>query len=393
VIAPAQTIAMPSVIFVAEGDATTPTGSGSGTPYAIAQALRSSGVRVETVDAELYGMRKLLTAAASWAPNRATWRAKYRLSARAFAARSVVAQRGVRALLRKMPDAVVIQYGAGCLPVRPGDTQLFLYCDNFVKHTLANAFSNASQLTPRDCDTAIRNEAMVYDRAQHIFTMSEYIRGRFISEGLVTPEKISPVYAGYPFVEGAQGSAQGVGGTRRVLFVGRDWTSKGGPELLDAFRDQRQTYGDLRLAILGPPVQPAETVGVDGVEFYGFLDKSIPEQRETLRDVYSGSTIFALPTHYDSFPISVLEAMSYGLPVILTNTGALPEMVISGTTGISVSPGDRQGLSRALAALLADPAAAQRMGAAGLERARRLFTWQSVANTMCARIWPGFVRA
>ncbi len=73
--------------------------------------------------------------------------------------------------------------------------------------------------------------------------------------------------------------------------------------------------------------------------------------------------------------------MAAGLPVVATRGGALPEIVVEGETGFLVERGDSAGLSAAIARLLADPALRAKMGAAGRERVRKLFTWdQSVAR-------------
>jgi glycosyltransferase involved in cell wall biosynthesis len=67
--------------------------------------------------------------------------------------------------------------------------------------------------------------------------------------------------------------------------------------------------------------------------------------------------------------------MAAGLPVVATRGGALPEIVVEGETGFLVERGDVQGLRAAISELLANPSLRQRMGAAGRQRVRELFTW------------------
>lgn len=377
-----------ALIFVTEGDASTPSGSGSGTPYSVIQAFREMGTTVHTVDAELYGARKLMAAAQSWSRSRPVWRARYRLGNSAFASRSMVAQSAVRRLLRQHPEAVVLQYGAGCQPMPDAVTPLFLYCDNFTKHTIANGFSNAAQLSTPEYEAAIANEGRVYERAAHVFTMSEYIRKQFVSQCGLPVSKLSPVYAGYPITDAASTRGGASPSRPRVVFVGRDWDSKGGDSLFRVFLRQRALNPTLSLAIVGPRTRPPETENVAGVDFFGYLDKADPAQRQQLADVYESATIFALPTRYDSFGIAVLEAMSHRLPIILTNIGALPEIVLDGETGLLVPPDDDAALEAALGALLADSDRARRMGEAGYHRATQLFSWSSVASKMAMQMVP-----
>jgi glycosyltransferase involved in cell wall biosynthesis len=63
--------------------------------------------------------------------------------------------------------------------------------------------------------------------------------------------------------------------------------------------------------------------------------------------------VFILPSYNEGLPMALLEAMSWGLPVITTPVGGIPELVISGTNGLLVNPGDIAGLSAALQSLVA----------------------------------------
>jgi glycosyltransferase involved in cell wall biosynthesis len=72
--------------------------------------------------------------------------------------------------------------------------------------------------------------------------------------------------------------------------------------------------------------------------------------------------------------------MAYGLPVVGSNGGGVPEMIVEGETGLLVPMGDADGLARALVALLADPAKSLRMGRAGNARVRQQFTTARVAG-------------
>src|SRR5215831_11976511 len=95
------------ITVIAEGDASVPDKALSGAAYRMVEGLRRHGHSVRCVDAELYGVRRLLTAAACYRPRRAAWRAQYRLGALAFRQRSSVARNGVDHL--DAPADVLIQ--------------------------------------------------------------------------------------------------------------------------------------------------------------------------------------------------------------------------------------------------------------------------------------------
>jgi glycosyltransferase involved in cell wall biosynthesis len=90
---------------------------------------------------------------------------------------------------------------------------------------------------------------------------------------------------------------------------------------------------------------------------------------ESLPDLYRQADVFVMPSFYETFGISVVEAMAFGLPVVATNVGGLSEVVEDGVTGILVPPHDAAALADAITSLLRDSNRRRRMGAAGRERA------------------------
>lgn len=95
--------------------------------------------------------------------------------------------------------------------------------------------------------------------------------------------------------------------------------------------------------------------------------------RDDVGSILAEAQIFALATRSECLPLSILEAMASGLPVVASSVGGVPEAVIHGETGLLVAPGDPDALADALALLVDDPALRSRMGAAGRARAERLF--------------------
>src|SRR6185312_5153733 len=90
--------------------------------------------------------------------------------------------------------------------------------------------------------------------------------------------------------------------------------------------------------------------------------------REDIQAVLAAADIFALPSRFEGLPMSVIEAMLTGLPVVATNVRGPAEQVLADVTGLLVPPGDAPALASALQRLAADPALRARMGAAGRER-------------------------
>jgi glycosyltransferase involved in cell wall biosynthesis len=90
--------------------------------------------------------------------------------------------------------------------------------------------------------------------------------------------------------------------------------------------------------------------------------------------------LFVLPSHTEGLPLTVLEAMAAGKPVIGTAVGGIPEAVHDGETGLLVPPRDPGRLAEAMTRVLTDPVLAAAMGATGRTRARDAFSLEAEAR-------------
>jgi glycosyltransferase involved in cell wall biosynthesis len=106
----------------------------------------------------------------------------------------------------------------------------------------------------------------------------------------------------------------------------------------------------------------ARSLGVDGRVLLVGYHQNVVEHLQA-------SDLFVLPSLFEGMPLSILEAMGAGLPVIATAVDGTPEVVLDGETGLLVPPEDPPALARAVNRLLSDRALATRMGQAGRARA------------------------
>ena len=103
----------------------------------------------------------------------------------------------------------------------------------------------------------------------------------------------------------------------------------------------------------------AQELGVDSrVDFPGWIG---PEKRA---EILASTHVFALPSYAEGLPMALLEAMSYGLPVVSTPVGGIPTLIEDGANGILVAPGDIDALAQSLKQLMDNPKQAVALGAA-----------------------------
>ena len=143
-----------------------------------------------------------------------------------------------------------------------------------------------------------------------------------------------------------------------IVFVGRQFKAKGGDLLLDIFRRRFTGRAELVL-VTQEPVAPT-----DGVTVIDDMQQGDARLWEILAD----ADIFAFPSSIDQAPNAIIEAMAAGLPVIAVRTSGIQEMVVDGTTGVLIEPGDIDGLGAALDRLIDDGDRRRSLGAAGRQR-------------------------
>jgi glycosyltransferase involved in cell wall biosynthesis len=99
-------------------------------------------------------------------------------------------------------------------------------------------------------------------------------------------------------------------------------------------------------------------------------------------DFLCSLAVFAMPSRAESFGVAALEAQACGLPVVASNVGGLPEVVLDGETGLLVPPEQPQVLASALLRLIEDPQRRAKMGQAGREWVRAHYDWQTNVEQM-----------
>ena len=101
-------------------------------------------------------------------------------------------------------------------------------------------------------------------------------------------------------------------------------------------------------------------------------------ERDDVPQLLGTADVFVLSSHSEGLPLSILEAMAVGLPVVASNVGGVPEAVVDGETGLLVPPADPESLAAAIERLLRDPVQRRRLGDAGRTRVAEHFDLAAV---------------
>jgi glycosyltransferase involved in cell wall biosynthesis len=144
---------------------------------------------------------------------------------------------------------------------------------------------------------------------------------------------------------------------------------------IEAVRSARRENPAIRgyVAGEGPERERLEQLAEgSGVELLG--------ARRDVLELVAAAGVMCLPSEAEALPMSILEAMALGRPVVATDVGGTPDQVIDGETGHLVPPGDGAAVTRALLSLAEDPARAEEMGAAGRRLQRERYTGEAMVD-------------
>jgi glycosyltransferase involved in cell wall biosynthesis len=242
----------------------------------------------------------------------------------------------------------------------------FIYTDHTHLENLNYSASRDNLYSPK----WIALEKEVYQHASLVFVRSTNVRRSVIEEYSQPAAKVVCVYAGSNAQVNAEKRENSDYTKSEILFVGLDWKRKGGPDLVQAFQQLRETFPEAQLTIIG--ARP--DVHIPNCEVIG------PVKPEELNPYYQRASVFCLPTHMEPFGIVFIEAMSAHLPIVATRVGAIPDFVEDSKNGWLVEPGDVTGIAAALLKLLQDPEMCRSFGEHSFRLTKERYSWNAVGE-------------
>ncbi len=243
-------------------------------------------------------------------------------------------------------------------------------------------------------DRVVAGERRLLARAPHVLANSA-AAARDIAAALDLPElprRAMVIPHGLPDLASGVRPAERPDGVE-ILFVGRLEPRKGVDVLLAAIPQVLAAVPNARLTLVGEDVSPpgaqswsdgfmarhAQAPWRRRVRFEGALS------RADLLARYAACDVVVVPSRYESFGLTALEAMVFAKPCVASDAGGLAEVMVDGETGLLVPPGDAGALAEALLRLVRDAGLRRSLGAAGRRRYEACFTAADMAQA--AELW------
>jgi len=221
-----------------------------------------------------------------------------------------------------------------------------------------------------------------------IVTLSKKGTERFLGQGIGTRQQLKHIYNGidiksYEHTKATKSEKRSELGLGKDDFVcatvGRLVPVKGHKYLIEAIQKMVKIIPYAKFLFIGDgDLKPQLLKQIDSL---GLRDNIfLLGARSDIAEILNCTDIFLLPSLNEGFGIVLVEAMAMKKPVIATNVGGIPEIVVNETTGILVPPKDPEAFSSAIIKLYNNPETSLEMGLAGYSRAKELFDITTTVN-------------
>lgn len=260
-------------------------------------------------------------------------------------------------------DLVHIHVSTGGSVYRQTVTSLIALA--FKKHLILHAhsgkFPSFFERQPKPAKAAI---ALVFRRCDRLLAVSHHWRGFYAETLGIDPRRI--VVLPNPVAVPATLPERPTAPPVKLVFFGLINQAKGVFDLLQAtatIADGSDQRFHLWIAGGGGELDQAKALALElgvtsRVTFLGWVG---PKERD---EVMADADIFLLPSYFEGLPMSLLEAMSWGLAPITTPVGGIPDIIDHEGNGLLVQPGEIAALAAAMERLIDDAALRERLGLA-----------------------------
>lgn len=237
-------------------------------------------------------------------------------------------------------------------------------------HCHGSRFDQFYQKGPRWQKFLIRKILSLCDR---VITLSPFWQAFFSdfleSSSLRILENAIPLQVYQSFKGQEKKSLQG----QIILFAGEVGERKGAYDLLAIIPELVLRVPEVIIRMAGNGDLDKIGVIADSLHIKEHIQLPGWISPEKMVGLYYQADLFVLPSYHEGLPMAILEAMACGLPVVSTQVGGIPELIVEGENGILINPGDREALLNALCVLLTDSTLREVMGQKNIQKIKEKY--------------------
>lgn len=230
-------------------------------------------------------------------------------------------------------------------------------------------------------DSTIRSESRhryeyLFSNSDMIIVLSEYWKKALVEELGLDEDIVKILYNPCPQVESRVKEVPA--NNREILYAGTIYHRKGYDDMIRAFAKVAPHHRDWKIVFAGNgEIEHGKTLATE----LGIADQTVFLGWVSGKDkdaAFRRATIFCLPSYAEGFPMGVLDAWAYGLPVITTPVGGIPDIANDGKNMLLFYPGDIDGLATQMERIINDEKLRQSIAAESTLLARTTFDVQTI---------------
>jgi glycosyltransferase involved in cell wall biosynthesis len=228
--------------------------------------------------------------------------------------------------------------------------------------------------------TALWPAELALRRADHVFCLNEEDRLTLVRRFRRAPQTVTRVVPGADETYARAAESRDYGCATRVLFAATWRKNKGIEDLVPAFTSLAERHPRLILLVVGAGVSADLVRSQFPDSIRSRIECETPADERTMAAAFARADLFVLPSLFEGTPLTLIQAMMSGLPIVTTRTCGMKDVIDHGRTGLLVPIRSPRALVEAADSLLADGMLRLKLGTAARTTALQRYTWDHAAD-------------
>jgi len=216
-------------------------------------------------------------------------------------------------------------------------------------------------------------------RADHVFCLNEDDKGELIQRFGRPPASVTRIVPGADGVYARAARSRDYSRVSRILFAATWRKNKGIEDLVRAFVALAERHQDLSLHVVGGGLPSHQVQAQFPTWLRSRIHCETPGNDEDMAVAFAEADVFLLPSLFEGTPLTLMQALMSGLPVVTTATCGMKDVVTDGHTGLLVPIRSPDAIVSAIECLAGDPILRRRLGQSANAEALQRYTWDRAA--------------
>lgn len=218
-----------------------------------------------------------------------------------------------------------------------------------------------------------RKVCKIFSYADEVFVLGNYWKKELSS--IINADKITVMYNGADCPPENRYNPEG----KYIVYLGVMNKQKGIYDLLNAIKKIDSIIDkEIKVLLCGNDLEGNVKKIINSNNLNKRIDMPGWINKKQRLDIFKNTMLIVLPSYYEGLSMTIIEAMSYGIPVITTNISTMPELL--GENGYMYLPGDINALCKLLCSLIKDKKERLRLSETGYSRAKKFFSTEVFIN-------------